>query len=961
MRELLLSGVLLGTAALVPAQSAPRTNLALYQRCVADSDSGAAWIADFVTDGVVANNRRWLSSGAGPHWCEIHLGTAVELGSAHVFVGTDDVNTVADFSLQYLVAGVWTDIGGTAVTGNTQNQHRLTFTTPITTDVVRFYTTDAIARVREIALYAPNAGGPEPWATDYTLNLARQRLSLGSSSVNSTQAPRFAVDGFAGDDSAWVTNNQNGPHTIDIDLYDNSKVGSVHVHSGFQNGTGAIANASLQYWNGSTWSNALAFPLSNNTQTSVAMPLLLPVVTTKIRLTITDNGAQRLREICVFPYHDNNGYPLGTDAVTAPRPTQRFTDYHDDYYNLRNRVGGLSIRGAAAPQLGPAGHDRQAHYQVLLEVDTDTCSIRNRATGGLLEVQGASKAFAAPVVEVAGGAFTGMPHQLWRLVDVGSGYRRLVNVHSGYALEPIGTSNGAALIQMPISGNLTQHWAIDFAQTFPKKGLAGWDGQIWQVRAGWLYNWGGGTGTSLPFECNFAPMYWGDWSWDSRPNAWPRYHRTAKKVFAMTYNEPDNSTQANITVDRAIETWPRFEESRMPLVSPGMTHPTGSWSQSFMSQAASRGYRVDYFAGHWYANPNADAFMSMLQGWSNTFGKPIWLTEWSNVDWSGGGGWTYQDCFNFFAEVLYRMEQAPHVRRYSAFIFRGAAQGTTSDFYYTGTTNLTPIGEVYSAWDADTTVRQDKAYHIHCEGSCRHLRNTGAQNLANQDIYLRDVSTQWALRPGPNGTEFLESLVDGRRIQSDGTNITLVPGTVADTSVQWRRVPEADGWYYLEHQLSGKRLRDNPAGGLEMQPNWTLTSARFRFLVPHDAANAASFGQSCGNSQLSLIGTPQGGTAVTLRLTGGVSNAPTIVAVSTQRAQFPMDFLGMIGCWLNIDAGPALLGTVSGTNGPTGQLDVPLSIPPGYIGAAYAQSFSVQPFLNPMWLNASRGVAVHVW
>ncbi|MCA8950373.1 MAG: hypothetical protein KDE27_12780 [Planctomycetes bacterium] len=180
---------------------------------------------------MVANNRRWLSAGPGPHWCEIRLPASYTLGSAHVFVGTDDINTVANFSLQQWNGTAWVDIPGAVVTGNTLNQHRLQFTAPITVDRVRFHTPDGIARVREIALFAPNQGQGQPWATGYTLNLAKNRRAVSSSNSGGSTAGTRAVDGYAHDSSTWVTGNQNGPYTIDLELYDNSKVGNVHLHT----------------------------------------------------------------------------------------------------------------------------------------------------------------------------------------------------------------------------------------------------------------------------------------------------------------------------------------------------------------------------------------------------------------------------------------------------------------------------------------------------------------------------------------------------------------------------------------------------------------------------------------------------------------------------------------------------------------------------------------------------------
>lgn len=937
----------------------PRSNVARYQYVVASSSAGGWAAPGNATDGKVSNDRRWQSSGAGPHWCEVRFGGAVELGSAHVFTGVDDTGALQDFSLQHYSNGAWFDIPGAVVSGNGAVQLRLTFSSPVTTDRVRLYTTDASASVRELALFAPTAQ-PVPWATDYALNLARvARRVLASSQQGATRAVGMAADGYADESSMWISDPVAGPHWIEVDLLSSAKIGSVHLHTGTNNGAAVVANASVQQWNGSAWVNALAFPVTGNTQPGVMIPMVLPLVTDRLRIALPDGGAQHVRELCVFPYHDAAGYPLGTDAWAGPRPDERFSDYHDDFFRLENRAAQLSIRGGgAAPELWRAGLDREAQWQLLLDVSTDHYAIRNRATGRFLEVADASRSLLAPVVEADPGGYSGMPHQLWRIETVSGSYRRIVNVHSGHALDTTASSAGSTLRQVFLTSSPTQHWTITRAAVYPKKGLAGWEGQSWQVGNAWTYNWGAGTGSGLPFECNFAPMFWGDWGWGDRHTNFSRWHRASRKAFLMSFNEPDNSSQANMSVGRSVDLWPLLSESRLPLVGPGMTHPSGSWAQSWINEMDARGYDYDYYSAHWYAAPNADSLMSSLQSWANLSGRPVWLTEWSNVDWSNTNGWTYRDCYEFFGEVLWRMELADFVRRYSVFVFRGPANGTTSEFYYSGTTNLTPVGELYSAWDGRTEVLEDVAYHVHNRGMGEHLADTGASVPDTLDIYARGANTEWALRPGPNGTQFLDNLATGRRLSSDGVNITMVAPTVTDPSTQWRRIGVGNGNWYLEHS-SGGRLRHAPSGNLEMLAGWTLDSVRWRFVKAYAPADTA-YGVGCGAADLEVLGEPRGGATVTMRIDGALGNAPCFVAVSLDRGLQPLDALGMPGCFANVAAGTLLLGTIGGTANAQGHFDAQLAIPKAFTGSVYAQGFAFQPFLNPLNLAATRGKAIHV-
>ncbi|MFK7741024.1 MAG: glycosyl hydrolase [Planctomycetota bacterium] len=960
MNPTLLATAVMTMVAPLVAQSKPRVNLARYQLVVADSQSGGATAAANVTDGKVCNDRRWQSSGNGPHWCEVRFGSAVEIGSAHVFTGIDDTMALSSLSLQQWNGFVWIDIPGTVVTNNSAVQLQLTFAAPVTVDRIRLYSTDATAHVRELALYAPSAT-PVVWGTDYLLNLGRMARRVETSSNQSSERVGVhAVDGYADDNSMWVSGSGSGPHWFQFDLLSPHKIGSVHVHSGTNAGAHIVANASLQFWNGSVWQNALAFPISNNTQPGAVLQLVLPLVTDRLRVRFPDGGAQHIRELCVFPFHDANGYPLGTDAWPAPFPAQRFHDYHDDFYGLRQRAGNLSIRGGGtSAELWQPGRDKEAMWQLLLEKETDHYAIRNRATGQFLEVAGASRALLAPIVETEPGGYTGMPHQLWRIEQVGNSWYRFINVHSGYALDTSASSEGSTLRQVFLTSGTSQQWAIDFAANYPKKGLGGWDGQSWQIGNSWLYNWGEGTGTALPFACDFAPMFWGDWGWSSRHTNYSRWHREDRKTHLMAFNEPDNSSQSNMSVARSVDLWPLLEEARLPLVSPGMTHPGGSWAQSWISDMDARGYDYDYYSAHWYASPDAGGLMNSLQYWANLSGRPVWLTEFSNVDWSGSNSWSYADCYNFFGEILWRMELASFVRRYAIFIFRGDALGPTSHFYYPGSTDLTPVGELYTAWDGDTVVRSDVAYHVHNLGMAEHLGDTGGVGPDTLDIYQRGATTEWAFRPAGGGFEHVDNLATGRRLASDGGNVTMVSPTTAGPSVQWRRIGIGNGYYYLEHS-SGNRLRHNPAGHLEMLPGWTLNSARWRFVKAYQPADATVYGTRCGNADLELVGVPVGGGTVTLRVDGAGSSAPAFVAVSLERGQAPLHTIGMSGCYANVAAGPLLLGTVGGAANPLGQFAAQLPIPKGFVGTVYAQGFVLQPLLNSLNLSATRGVAVHV-
>ena len=71
----------------------------------------------------------------------------------------------------------------------------------------------------------------------------------------------------------------------------------------------------------------------------------------------------------------------------------------------------------------------------------------------------------------------------------------------------------------------------------------------------------------------------------------------------MGFNEPDQLSQSNLSVAKAIEWWPLLMELDVPLVSPGCVHPDREWMTEFMEEADRRKYRIDYVAVHSYGGP----------------------------------------------------------------------------------------------------------------------------------------------------------------------------------------------------------------------------------------------------------------------------------------------------------------------------------------------------------------------
>ena len=861
-----------------------RVNLAEYQPVTTDSVNGQQ-LASYVTDGNAGNENRWQSSGSGPHWAEVDFPFPVEIGSAQVFTGFDDTSAQANFSIQYLDGASWLDAPGAVITGNTNVERNIVFTSPVTASSFRLYSTDGTLRVRELALYPPNGVSGFPLGTDVRINLAQQRPAIASTHSSGNFA-LLAVDGRVNKDSKWQTTTV-GAQSLEIDLIASTKLGSAHLYSGSP-GIAPLADFVLKYWDGSAWQEIPGASVTGNTTADLSITFTTPVTTTKVRLEFTNPGTTSVRELCVFPANDgNSGYPLGTGVTGVPPSTATADDFTDSFYQLTNPAAGLVIAldGSGQPVLGEASPDNTlGQYQVLLNISTGTYRLRNRSTGNCLSGAQLSKTPGLPLVDAP---YSALPHQDWILDPLDGGAFQFINQWSGLALDIQGggTTAGTPLVQNTANGSASQQWQTVFAAGFPKKGIGG-NSFGNAFNANWMYNWGMSSSATLPAGAVFQPMQWGNFNWTFNTSAnstwklYPTWRSSSRSLHLMGFNEPDAFSQSGNSLDtqntneadfsstrsmeKAVELWPRLQAMDLPLVSPAPANMTGGWLADFYTNAEALGYRVDYTAIHSYPGPNGGSsnnLISTLQTGFNNWGRPMWLTEFSFVDWGNNSSWTEEDCYNTLAEFMWRVEGLPWIRKYALFVFTEDAThpmpahpwSSSVTFVEDNITktsaprsnardingNLTAFGKLYAAWDCDATVRTDKTYYVHNRSTRKRLANLLATGPDGRSIRVDDLSVRWTLvSTGTANRYYLVSSRDGRRMSYVSGSPTLAAANATGTAVEWSLTENQYGWYYLNHPSTSTRLRlayNNTTGvaTYTMVANTTTTDdVKWRFIVP---------------------------------------------------------------------------------------------------------------------------------
>ncbi len=852
----------LAAAFMLPAFAAgalERVNFAKYQNTNASSNVGTRE-SSFATDGLVNDFNSFRTAHVdGPHWLLVNFGQEVTIGSAHLYLGVNNnpANILSHLKIQYRAAnGNWIDIPGTERFGNTESELVIPFPDPVTSDRFRVFSNDdGMRAVKQFALFPPNiVGGVDqgyPIGTGVRLSLARQRPA-GANSINGSNYPKHAFDGYVNNSARWLSNGNTSGEWIEVDLLENQVIGSAHVYSGW-NETNAITDFDLRYWDGSSWQVIPGTTVTGNSSAALNLVFDSPVATSKVRLRTATASTARIKELLLFPPR-SGGYPLGQDVKMQPPPSARWDDFSDNFLRLRNSGPDLRLGLVDDEVRFVVNHspDEVLEWQLLLNYRDGSYRVRHVGTGQVLSQPGQNAEAGDPAIVEP---YRALPWQDWILDFQSGGDFRLINAYSGLSLRSRGglwEADNPIDLATPGPGAL-ERWTAAQQRHHPKKGLAGWEAGYNQFNAYWSYRWSMNNPTWHPFWHSFNPMQWGGGNLAHGTSGGPldRFYNSLqsspKPTHLMGFNEPDQAGQANMTVQAAIDRWPRLEAMNVPLVAPGPASTFGGWLSSFSNQANALGYRRDYTAVHWYSSPSADSLITHLQQARNAFGRPVWLTEFSVVRWSGSETWTHRHNWNFLAEFMWRAESLPWLKRYSLFQFTEGQGGEPDpgDAPRSNTRSgggLTPFGELYAGWDGDTNLRPYKAYHVQTRGEFERMQNFGDAAPVFTAPSSSGGWTQWMLLPAATPDRWrIVSLRDGRPLRVQSNQVVFGTPGQSDASAEWELVENQYGWFFIDHPQSGTRLRNLSSEYELVSPpgNYTGGLVQWRFAVPVSPLDAS--------------------------------------------------------------------------------------------------------------------------
>ena len=208
--------------------------------------------------------------------------------------------------------------------------------------------------------------------------------------------------------------------------------------------------------------------------------------------------------------------------------------------------------------------------------------------------------------------------------------------------------------------------------------------QLSLLNVSWYYSWGYTTDLVNP-PAQFIPMVF---SLNTLPSVTP-------KPTILGFNEPDNSSQSNMSVATAIANWQTLVNNSTLVGSPataGNPLTSGSWLTQFMNWTPKP--KVDFVCVHWYKGVSVSKFKSDMTAIINLYGKPIWITEFAPQTVSSAQAqpnkYTQTQVNNFLNGVIPWMEQNPMIQRYA---YHNSKYGTCAIFTTAG--QLTPTGVTY--------------------------------------------------------------------------------------------------------------------------------------------------------------------------------------------------------------------------------------------------------------------------
>jgi hypothetical protein len=227
------------------------------------------------------------------------------------------------------------------------------------------------------------------------------------------------------------------------------------------------------------------------------------------------------------------------------------------------------------------------------------------------------------------------------------------------------------------------------------------------IGATWAYNWSSQQ-PPTDHSLEWVPMIWGSGSITPQVLTSLRRDKQSGEVrYLLGFNEPDSTSQSNMTPAQAAALWPKLESTGLELGSPAPAVPTDGWLAKFMRLAKQRHLRVNFIALHYYqnfTNPGAvDQLRAQLIQIHREYQRPIWITEIGAMNLrSWGEPMLYSPtsalAVSYMQKLFAMLNALPFVQRYAWFTDNCWNDNACHDSsLFGGTGRLTPEGLAFKS------------------------------------------------------------------------------------------------------------------------------------------------------------------------------------------------------------------------------------------------------------------------
>jgi hypothetical protein len=236
------------------------------------------------------------------------------------------------------------------------------------------------------------------------------------------------------------------------------------------------------------------------------------------------------------------------------------------------------------------------------------------------------------------------------------------------------------------------------------KGTAGQCANANKVNATWTYNWGAGAPSNLPAGVQFYPMWWSYYgATQTADTAALTAIKNAGYPVLLTYNEPDNASQANLTTAYALQGYTHVSVASKAIgfpniISPACANDTDTWMSEFMAAVKSQGLVCHAVAIHAYQS-TASSFLSFVDSVHNQYGYNVYVTEFAPTDWANPTTITVADCQAFMSTAIPGLKSRGYVLDYSWYCGTLPGTGTLETAaLFDASGNLTTLGTQYKSY-----------------------------------------------------------------------------------------------------------------------------------------------------------------------------------------------------------------------------------------------------------------------